>query len=160
MTDSAESLIADPAVARRQRAHALIAKAPVARVRTLFDQVSDLPHAEPLRPTTIGLITVRGRVGGDGMRFNLGELPVARAALRLADGIVGVGYVAGRDHDHARLAALGDAMIQSPAWRERLETTVLAPLASELAVHKALEARKAAATKVEFFTMVRTRKEK
>jgi alpha-D-ribose 1-methylphosphonate 5-triphosphate synthase subunit PhnG len=103
---------------------------------------------------------VRGRVGGDGQRFNLGELPVTRAALRVGDGPVGVGYVAGRDTSHAELAALADAMVQTDAWRDRLEDAVLAPLAAQLAERKKTDGRKAAATKVDFFTMVRTRAEK
>jgi alpha-D-ribose 1-methylphosphonate 5-triphosphate synthase subunit PhnG len=103
---------------------------------------------------------VRGRVGGDGQRFNLGELPVVRAAVRIKDGIVGVGYVAGRNHDHAELAALADAMVQDEAWRERLEDGVLAPLAAELTERKDADGRRAAATRVDFFTMVRTRAEK
>ena len=103
---------------------------------------------------------VRGKVGGDGARFNLGELPVTRAALRIDGGQVGIGYVAGRKDDHAELAALADAMVQSPEWSDTLEQGVLKPLARELDTSKQEKGRKAAATKVEFFTMVRTRKEK
>ena len=150
----------DALTAMRQRAHALVAKSKAGRVRALFDQIADLPRADPLRPTEVGLVMVRGRVGGDGQRFNLGELPVTRAALRVGDGPVGIGYVAGRDPDHAELAALADAMVQADAWRDRLEDAVLAPLAAELALRKDSDARKAAATKVDFFTMVRTRAEK
>jgi alpha-D-ribose 1-methylphosphonate 5-triphosphate synthase subunit PhnG len=101
---------------------------------------------------------VRGRVGGAGAPFNLGELPVARAAVRLDDGQVGVGYVAGRDRDHAEFAALADAMVQSPAWRETVEAQILMPLEAEYAARRLETGRKAAATKVDFFTMVRTRK--
>lgn len=149
-----------PLQAERQRAHALIATSKAARVRAAFDRMGDLPDSAPLRPSEVGLVMVRGRVGGDGQRFNLGEVPVARAALRLAEGAVGIGYVAGRDLDHAEFAALADAMVQSDRWRAALETAVLAPLAAELAERKDGDARKAAATKVDFFTMVRTRAEK
>lgn len=103
---------------------------------------------------------VRGKVGGDGARFNLGELPVTRAALRIEGGPVGIGYVAGRNDEHAELAALADAMAQSSEWRDRLEEGVLSPLVQQLDTSKQEKGRKAAATKVEFFTMVRTRKEK
>lgn len=149
-----------PLIAARQRAHALVAKSKAASVRALFDRIADLPVAKPLRPTEVGLVMVRGRVGGDGQRFNLGELPVTRATVRLGDGPVGLGYVAGRDPAHAEMAALADAMVQADAWNERLEDAVLAPLAAELAERKNADARKAAATKVDFFTMVRTREEK
>lgn len=156
----AQSQPAQALTATRQRAHALIAKSRSSSVQACFARMMDLPRSTPLRPTEIGLIMVRGRVGGDGQRFNLGELPVARAAVRIENGPVGVGYVAGRDHDHAEMAALADAMVQSDAWREQLEDMVLAPLAAELAERKDANARKAAATKVDFFTMVRTRAEK
>jgi len=150
----------DSAKTARQRAHALVAKSKVGHVRALFDQIDDLPETTPLRPTEVGLIMVRGRVGGDGQRFNLGELPVTRAALRVSEGVVGIGYVAGRDVAHAELAALADGMVQTDAWRELLETEVLAPLAAQQAERKRSDGRKAAATKVDFFTMVRTRAEK
>lgn len=144
----------------RQRAHALIAKSPAEAVRSAFDLMENLPEVERLRPSEVGLVLVRGRVGGEGDKFNLGELPVARAALRIPEGPVGVGYVAGRNRDHAELAALADAMVQVDAWRDRLEAGVLAPLAAGLAERKTSTGRKAAATKVDFFTMVRTRGEK
>jgi alpha-D-ribose 1-methylphosphonate 5-triphosphate synthase subunit PhnG len=144
----------------RQRVHALIAKSPADAVRSVFDLMDSLPEVERLRPSEVGLVLVRGRVGGEGDKFNLGELPVARAALRIPEGPVGVGYVAGRNRDHAELAALADAMVQADIWRDKLETGVLEPLAAGLAERKADTARKAAATKVDFFTMVRTRGEK
>jgi alpha-D-ribose 1-methylphosphonate 5-triphosphate synthase subunit PhnG len=160
--ESTENLVAvHPAVVvlteQRQRAHALVAKSPAKRVRALFDGLVEMPIFRSVRPTDIGLVMVRGRVGGSGGAFNLGELPVTRAAVRLSDGPVGVGYVAGRDHDHAELAALTDAMIQSSQWRDVVEDHVLATLEADYA-HKRIEVgRKAAATKVDFFTMVRTR---
>lgn len=144
--------------AARQRAHGLIARSPAESVRAVFAQMPDLPATDLVRPSDIGLIMVRGRIGGEGARFNFGELPVARAAVRLRSGKVGIGYVAGRDSDHAELAALADAMVQDDDWRDMLEDKVLAPLASQMAERKAIIARKAAATKVDFFTMVRTRK--
>ncbi len=60
-----------------------------------------------------GLVMVRGRIGGDGAPFNLGEATVTRAAVRLASGEVGFGYVLGRDREKARLIALCDALLQS-----------------------------------------------
>ncbi len=149
----------DALTARRQRAHALIAKAPASRVQALFDALDNVPKGSAVRPSDIGLLMVRGRVGGSGGAFNLGEMPVARAAIRIADGTVGVGYVAGRDKTHAELAALADAMTQSPQWASVLETEVLGSLEVEQA-HKQIElGRKAASTKVDFFTLVRTRTE-
>ena len=57
---------ANALAAARQRAHALIAKSHPATVQACFARMGDLPQTSPLRPTEIGLIMVRGRVGGDG----------------------------------------------------------------------------------------------
>lgn len=147
-------------VAARQRAHALVARNPRDAVRALFDRMPAQPSGQQLRASETGLIMVRGRVGGDGARFNLGEVTVARATMQIADGPVGVGYVVGRDLDHAELAALADAMVQDAIWRDILEERVLKPLTEHQAARQDIAARKAAATKVEFFTMVRNRSQK
>jgi len=65
-----------------------------------------------VRPTETGLVMVRGRVGGSGTAFNLGEMTVTRCAVSLADGTVGLGYVRGRAPAHAEAAALADALLQ------------------------------------------------
>ena len=59
----------------------------------------------------------RGRPGGDGAPFNLGEMTVTRCTVRLEDGTVGHAYVAGRDMRQAELAAVLDAVLQGPARR-------------------------------------------
>ncbi|MCB8837791.1 phosphonate C-P lyase system protein PhnG [Aurantimonas sp. VKM B-3413] len=111
--------------------------------------------ATMLRGPEAGLVMLRGRIGGGGAPFNIGEASVARASVRLSSGEVGHAMVLGRDLDHARLAALFDAGWQRPDWRDAIEVEVIAP---------ALEARDAAdcktaeeteATRVDFFTMVR-----
>lgn len=108
-----------------------------------------------LRPAEIGLVMVRGRVGGGGAAFNLGEATVARAAVTLPTGETGIGHVLGRDKDKARLVAIGDALLQSPATHATVEATILAPIAARLAEDKRAARAKAQATKVDFFTMVR-----
>lgn len=108
-----------------------------------------------LRPPETGLVMVRGRIGGGGAPFNLGEMPVTRCSVALPGGAVGHAYVAGRDARKARAAALIDALMQQPDHAERLERELLAPLAAALAAQDAAEDRKAAATRVDFFTMVR-----
>src|SRR5258708_200279 len=72
-----------------------------------------LPGYENLREPENGLVMVRGRIGGDGAPFNLGEATVSRAAVRLASGEVGFGYTLGRDREKARMIALCDALVQS-----------------------------------------------
>jgi len=114
--------------------------------------------AEPaftwLRAPETGGVMVRGRAGGTGAPFNLGEMTVTRCALRLEDGSVGHAWVQGRDRDKARIAALVDALMQGPA-AAALEAAVIAPLREEAAAARRARAAKAAATKVDFFTLVR-----
>ncbi len=108
-----------------------------------------------LRAPQQGLTMVRGRAGGDGQAFNLGEMTVTRCSVGLADGTVGHGYVAGRSARHAELAALFDALLQTDTWADRVMACVIAPLRASRAMARARTAAKTAATKVEFFTLVR-----
>jgi alpha-D-ribose 1-methylphosphonate 5-triphosphate synthase subunit PhnG len=96
-------------------------------------------------------------MGGSGDAFNLGEMTVTRAAVRLSGGETGLAYVAGRDRRKAEIAAAVDAMMQSAELRPAAERGVVDPLARAQAERRTAAARKAAATKVDFFTMVRTR---
>ncbi len=102
---------------------------------------------------------VRGRIGGSGEAFNLGEVTVTRCALRWiapSGPFVGIGYVAGRSHRHAEVAAMIDAAAQDPDSAVAIDVEVIRPLADYLRSREAAEARKAAATRAEFFTMVRS----
>ena len=129
----------------------LLARAPATLLAQLFP---DLPAHSLLRGPEIGTVMVRGRQGGTGAPFNLGEVTVTRCTLRLDCGTVGHAHVQGRDKGHALRAAALDALLQTGA-AEEVRATVLAPLAKAEKDARDLRARKAAATKVEFFTMVR-----
>ncbi len=97
---------------------------------------------------------VRGRASGTGAPFNLGEMTVTRCALRLDCGTVGHAYIQGRNKADAEAAAITDALMQTEqanAVREH----VLNPLEQARCAAKASRAAKAAATKVDFFTLVR-----
>jgi alpha-D-ribose 1-methylphosphonate 5-triphosphate synthase subunit PhnG len=98
---------------------------------------------------------VRGRIGGTGAPFNVGEMTVTRCSVRLADGTIGHGYLAGRNGDHARLAAILDAMLQHPDHGLALFDRVIVPLEMRRDVRLRDRSAKSAATKVDFFTMVR-----
>ncbi|MDP3381689.1 MAG: phosphonate C-P lyase system protein PhnG [Phenylobacterium sp.] len=135
----------------------ILAKAQPGEVSAAWDDLSDPPAYSALRAPETGLVLVRGRMGGAGDAFNVGEMTVTRAAVRLESGETGIGYVAGRDRRHAELAAAVDAMMQAPALRPAVEGAVVARLARAQAERRDTAARKAAATKVDFFTMVRTR---
>ena len=114
-----------------------------------------LPAHEALREPENGLVMVRGRIGGDGAPFNLGEATVSRAAVRLASGEVGFGYALGRDLKKARMIALCDAMVQSRELADAVETNVLTPLRSAMLGRRERKSAEAAATRVDFYTMVR-----
>jgi alpha-D-ribose 1-methylphosphonate 5-triphosphate synthase subunit PhnG len=129
----------------------LLAKASPARLAALMP---DLPDHCLLRAPEIGAVMVRGRVGGTGAPFNLGEMTVTRCSVRLACGTVGHAWVQGRDKGHARRAALADALMQTDRAAD-VQSAILAPLAAEAAAARAARAGKAAATRVDFFTLVR-----
>lgn len=135
----------------RQARMGLLARACPARLAALL---SDPPASEWLRKPEVGSVMVRGRTGAVGAPFNLGEMSVTRCSLQLADGRVGHAYVQGRDKDHATRAALVDALMQG-AEAAQIDAAVLAPLAAEEAARRTARAARAAATKVEFFTMLR-----
>jgi alpha-D-ribose 1-methylphosphonate 5-triphosphate synthase subunit PhnG len=98
---------------------------------------------------------IRGRIGGDGAPFNLGEASVSRAAIRLPSGEIGFGYVLGRDSQKAELIALCDALIQNDALAIAVEQKIVAPLRGELEAARAKRAAETAATRVDFYTLVR-----
>lgn len=140
--------------ARRQEAMAVLSHSPTASIQRAVGVLA-LPAFQHLRAPEIGLVMVRGRVGGDGAPFNMGEATVSRAAVRLASGEVGFGYTLGRDQDKATLIALCDAILQSKHQSEAVEANVIAPLREELAGRRAQKAAETAATKVDFYTLVR-----
>ncbi|MCE8510103.1 phosphonate C-P lyase system protein PhnG [Ruegeria pomeroyi] len=132
----------------------LMARAPEAALMALWDRVEERPAYDWLRPPETGGVMVRGRAGGTGAPFNLGEMTVTRCALALSDGTVGHAYVQGRSRAKAEAAALIDALMQTEA-AERIRALVLDPLAAQMTERAETRAARAAATKVEFFTLVR-----
>jgi alpha-D-ribose 1-methylphosphonate 5-triphosphate synthase subunit PhnG len=132
----------------------LLAKAPEGRVAALLDAEISRPAFTWLRAPEIGSTMVRARAGATGAPFNLGEMTITRCTLTLETGEVGHSYLKGRRKADAEAAALVDALMQT-ALASRLRETVLEPLKAEMATAKAARAAKAAATKVDFFTMTR-----
>lgn len=143
--------------AERRRWMAVLARASADDIAARLGTLPPAPPYLRLRGPETGLVMVRGRAGGDGAPFNLGEMTVTRCAVRLPDGRVGHAYVAGRDGRQAELAALCDALMLDEATRPELEAAVIAPLADAQAARREAEARKAAATRVQFFTMTQMR---
>lgn len=140
--------------AQRKAAMAVLAHSDAAEIARCLDAIT-VPACEDLREPENGLVMVRGRIGGDGAPFNLGEATVSRAAVRLRSGEVGFGYTLGRDRQKARMIALCDAMVQSREFADAVESNVLAPLRAAMIATRNRKAEETAATRVDFYTMVR-----
>jgi alpha-D-ribose 1-methylphosphonate 5-triphosphate synthase subunit PhnG len=131
----------------------VLARAPAEAIESALVQEGSLPAWTRVRGPETGLVMVRGRAGGSGSPFNLGEMTVTRCTVRLGSGAVGHAYVAGRDQLRAELAAVADALLQDPARSEVLQETLIRPLAEAQREQRLTRAEKAAATRVEFFSM-------
>lgn len=139
----------------RKAVMATLAHAAPHEIARLWNGAGLPSEAELLRGPETGLVTVRGRIGGGGAPFNVGEATVTRATVRLPSGQVGHSYALGRDKAKAKLAAIADALWQDPAHREAVETKLVAPLRAALDASRDKRRVETAATKVDFFTMVR-----
>jgi alpha-D-ribose 1-methylphosphonate 5-triphosphate synthase subunit PhnG len=154
---------ASPSSAKRRAWMAVLARTPRADLEAALERALHglpAPAYDWLRPPEIGLAMVRGRVGGSGDPFNLGEATVTRATLRLrapdnAGAAVGVACHLGRDRRRAELAALADALLQMPEHHAALHRHLVEPFAAQQAARRAARQQDAASTRVEFFTMVR-----
>lgn len=147
-------------VAERQAWLRVLALAPFAQLAQSVTDLAPLPPFVHVRGPEIGLAMVRGRTGGDGAPFNLGEMTVTRCTLRVSIGNGqehdGFGCVAGRSLQHAELVALCDALLQSTHWHDMVAARVIEPAERLLAAKRARNARRRAATKAEFVTVVRS----
>jgi alpha-D-ribose 1-methylphosphonate 5-triphosphate synthase subunit PhnG len=141
--------------AERKAVMATLAQASGDDIVRLWNAAGLPLEAELLRGPETGLVTVRGRIGGGGAPFNVGEATVTRATVRLASGQVGHCYALGRDKQKARLAAIADALWQHSAHRDEVQTKLIAPLQAALVQAREKRRAETAATKVDFFTMVR-----
>ena len=129
----------------------VLARAPAEAIEAALTRDGPLPVWTCVRGPETGLVMVRGRAGGSGSPFNLGEMTVTRCTVRIASGTAGHAYVAGRDERQAELAAVADAVLQDAGGG--LSETLVAPLAEAQAAQRRGRAEKAAATRVEFFAM-------
>ena len=137
----------------RQRWMAVLARASAADLAPFESALRDCTY-QLIRPAEIGMSLVRGRMGGTGAPFNLGEMSVTRCVVRLADGSTGYSYRAGRDKRQAELAALADAHLQG-RQQIRWLAELIEPLAAAQARRAAQKAAETATTRVEFFTLLR-----
>lgn len=146
---------ADPAHEARRRAMGAMASMPASLLAECYAAFGGAPAALPVRGPEVGLVMLRGRAGGGGAAFNLGEASVVRATVKLATGEVGHAVVLGRDTAHARMAAHLDALWQRPDWRDRVDEAVVGPALTAAADVRQRRAEETEATRVDFFTLVR-----
>lgn len=132
---------------------AVLARANVTELSRRLEASADVPTYRMLRGPEAGLVMVRGRIGGGGAAFNLGEMTATRCTVRTDDGLVGHAYVAGRNERLAEVAALADALLQDPRRQTGILRDVVEPLAAEQKAKRDAVAAKAAATRVQFFAM-------
>ena len=150
-----EDVSAENTTAARRRSMGLLARALASELTEPLEQRFADHGAKDLKPVETGLVMLRGRAGGDGAPFNLGEATVTRAVVELPGGERGYAHVLGRDAERARLAAIFDALWQKPHQRRMVETCVLEPIAARLEAVRARRSAEIAATRVDFFTLKR-----
>ncbi|NTG50128.1 phosphonate C-P lyase system protein PhnG [Agrobacterium rhizogenes] len=140
---------------KRKRTADLLARAERDELDAAWEALSEKPAIQPVRGPETGLVMVRGRIGGGGAPFNLGEVTVTRATIRLASGTVGHAHALGTDREKVRLAAIFDALWHQPATKDFVEKAILLPITERIAGRDRQRAEETAATRVDFFTMVR-----
>lgn len=141
--------------AQRREVMAVLARASAHDIARWLNHVAHDVTVTDLRPAETGLVMLRGRIGGNGAPFNVGEATVTRAAVQLGSGERGFSYALGRDREKARLAAICDALWQSPAHRAAVEQHIVAPLKQAQQTNRNRARAETAATRVDFFTLVR-----
>lgn len=142
-------------IADRQAWMAVLARAGRAALEDAVAALDPPPRWTRLRAPETGMVMVRGRAGSDGAAFNLGEMTVTRCAVSLSCGTVGHAYVAGRDERKAELAAVLDALLQTGHAGPLLRAGLIAGEAERQQARRQDVLRRAAATRVDFFSMVR-----
>lgn len=144
---------AHPELLKRQHWMSVLARADLDALESYWQNLAHRPAYRHLRRPEIGLAMMRGRAGGTGAAFNLGEVTLTRCVVELNAGIQGFGYVTGRSRRHAELAALLDGLMQEDSACHG--PALIQPLHEHWLARREQISRKAAATKVDFMTMVR-----
>lgn len=140
-------------VANRQYWMSILARADTSDLENYWQNLSQRPTFRYLRKPEIGMAMVRGRAGGTGLPFNLGEITLTRCVVELSGGVQGFGYVTGRSRRHAELAALFDGLMQEDSSKHG--SALIQRLHEQWLARREEVSRKAATTKVNFMTMVR-----
>lgn len=133
----------------------VLAKARAEDVIDVWEGIVHRPRYRRLRGPETGLVMMQARSGGSGGKFNFGEITVTRCVVELDGGRTGHSYVAGSDVEHAEIAAVIDGLLQDDEGRAEIVETVIEPLRKLQQDRRHATEAKSAATKVEFFTLVR-----
>src|ERR1700712_5652496 len=80
MTDA--QLSQEPTISQRQAWMSVLARANATAISACLAACPPLPGYRRLRGPEAGLVMVRGRQGGGGDAFNLGEMTVTRCTIR------------------------------------------------------------------------------
>jgi alpha-D-ribose 1-methylphosphonate 5-triphosphate synthase subunit PhnG len=154
-TGKTDGAVADALRARREVMEAC-ADATLAELSEAVRALGGNDDVADVRPPETGLVMLRGRIGGDGAPFNVGEATVTRAVVRLATGEMGHSYLLGRSAERARAAATLDALVQtSQAAHAKIREVFVAPVRDRVARERATRQAEVAKTKVDFFTLAR-----
>tara|TARA_R110000868_G_scaffold14669_4_gene67926 strand:+ start:3037 stop:3501 length:465 start_codon:yes stop_codon:yes gene_type:complete len=147
--------IAPDGTAARQHWMSVMAKASSPEILDAWIRLRDKPEYRFLRAPETGLVMVQARAGGSGQRFNFGEMTMTKCIVELADGTMGHAYVAGSDPAHAEIAAVLDAVLQTDTADQSVMSDIIMPLARKQGERRRDVETKTAATRVDFFTLVR-----
>ncbi len=151
--DETNESLAD-AVARK-RYLAILARATTTELEAAKLLLGELEDVQYVRPAEVGMSMLRGRIGGTGDAFNLGEATVTRCALRVGRSHLGVGYTLGRERRKAELIALFDALLQDVGRSAFIQRKVVDVLAQRQSAQAQAARQAAESSTVEFFTFVR-----
>lgn len=139
---------------RRKEAISLLARGTAEELSKAVRQFALAHDVTDVKRPEVSLVMVRGRIGGDGAAFNVGEATVVRAVVQCGR-MTGFAARLGRDVRAARDAAILDAIWQMDTMRAEVEASVLAPIRCRLTEARTAASKAVATSKVEFFTMAR-----
>ena len=142
-------------IATRKDRMAVLARSTNARLQERWSVLGIDPAYGLLRGPEFGLVMLRGRIGGTGEAFNIGEATVTRASVKLEDGAIGHAMMLGREPAKAELSAVIDAVCRNASMAARVDADLIKPIRLELQASDETRRSQTAATRVDFFTMVR-----
>lgn len=140
--------------ARRQLL-SVLAKSTLDAIQTRWHPLSIKPEYRFLKKPEIGMVMVRAQADEAGQKFNMGEMTMTRCVIQLANNELGFGHCSGRDKTKAELIAVIDACFQLEEYQAIISENLLQALEALLVDQYQQQSAQVAASKVNFFTMVR-----